>query len=225
MHLRIYLLENESSMKVLVIGATGRLGSLLVEYALEAGHEVTAFARNIDRVNLEHKRLDLYQGDVLYPGLLDGAIQGKDAVLSVIGIRQFKGPITLLSKGIRNISEIMQKHQVKRLITITGAGILQENEHQIVMETLSFPPNLQNLSLDHLRVWELLKISTLDWTIACPSFMHNGERTQAYLTGEDRYPRKSRNEVSVEDVADFMVKEMTENQYLHKRVGLAAPQD
>ncbi len=212
-------------MKVLIIGATGRLGSSLVEYALEAGHEVTAFARNVEDIPFEHERLTTYQGDVLYPGLIEGAVTGQDAVLSVIGIRQFRGPITLLSTGIRNICTVMERQGIKRLVTITGGGILQENEWQIVMETLSFPPNLQNLSLDHLRVWELLKISKLDWTIACPSFMHNGERTGRYLVADDYYPKGARNEISVEDVADFMIKEMEENKHLKKRVGLATPRD
>ncbi|MFK7921489.1 MAG: NAD(P)-dependent oxidoreductase [Bacteroidia bacterium] len=213
-------------MKVLIIGATGRLGSQLVEHALEAGHEVTAFARNIEVFPLAHPNLRLQQGDVLYPALIEAALAGQDAVLSVIGIRQFKGPITLLSTGIRNIISAMENKGVKRLITITGAGILQENDWQIVMESLSFPPNLQNISLDHLRVWELLKISKLDWTIVCPAFMHLSEKiTDEYLVSADYYPKNSRNEASVRAVAEFMIKEASDNQFLNKRVGIASPID
>ncbi|MEL6842874.1 MAG: SDR family oxidoreductase [Bacteroidota bacterium] len=211
-------------MKVLVIGATGRLGRELVNQALDAGHEVTAFARNINDFTSEHPNLHLQQGDVLYPALIEAALQGHDAVLSVIGIRQFRGPITLLSTGIKNIISGMEKQGVNRLITITGAGILQENDWQIVMESLSFPPNLQNISLDHLRVWELLKISQLDWTIACPAFMHNIQKSEAdYLVRADYYPQNAPNEASVQAVADFMIKEMAENKFLHKRVGIASP--
>lgn len=214
------------NMKVLVIGATGRLGSQLVEHALEAGHEVTAFARNIDEFPLTHPNLRLQQGDVMYPALIEAALPGQDAVLSVIGIRQFKGPITLLSTGIRNIVSAMENKGVKRLITITGAGILQENDWQIVMESLSFPPNLQNISLDHLRVWELLKISEVDWTITCPAFMHQtAKAVDEYLVSADYYPKQARNEVSVKAVADFMIREITDNKFLHKRVGIASPID
>ncbi|MEM6342452.1 MAG: SDR family oxidoreductase [Bacteroidota bacterium] len=213
-------------MKVLVIGATGRLGSQLVEHALEAGHEVTAFARNIDEFPLTHPQLSLKQGDVLYPALIEAALPGHDAVLSVIGIRQFRGPITLLSTGIRNIISAMKTKGVKRLVTITGAGILQENDWQIVMESLSFPPNLQNISLDHLRVWELLKISDLDWTIVCPAFMHQSEKAiDDYIVKADYYPKNARNEASVKGVADFMIKECFENKFLNKRVGIASPLD
>ncbi|MEM6800831.1 MAG: SDR family oxidoreductase [Bacteroidota bacterium] len=210
-------------MKVLVIGSTGRVGNLLVEYSLELGHEVTAFARNIEGLKTEHPALRKVRGDVLYPSLVESAVEGHDVVLSVIGIRQFSGPITLLSTGIKNIVEAMERQKVKRLLTVTGAGILQENADYLIMESLSFPPNLQNISLDHRRVFETLEASSLDWTIVSPSFMHSGERTGEYLTRADYYPRKSQNEISVQNVADFMTKEMSENSFCKRRVGIANP--
>ncbi|MEZ4774644.1 MAG: SDR family oxidoreductase [Bacteroidia bacterium] len=212
-------------MKILVIGATGRAGRLLVEYSLEKGHDVTAFARNMEDYPIQHPRLSLVTGDVLYPSLIDAGVQGQDIVLSVIGIRQFGGPITLLSTGIKNIIGVMEKRGVKRLLTITGAGILQETEDLLIMESLSFPPNLQNISMDHQRVYEGLAASNLDWTLVAPAFMHNGDRTGKYVVKADYYPPRTRNEVSVEDVADFITAEMTENKFLRKRVGIAHPLD
>ncbi len=212
---------SERSKKVLVIGSTGRAGRRLVEYALEKGHEVTAFARNIDQLDISHPRLRTVQGDVLYKGLLDVAMPGQDIVLSVIGIRQFRGPITLMSEGMKNIIRSMEQNGVSRLLTITGAGILQENDHELIMDSLSFPPNLLNLSLDHQRVWKFLKASKLDWTIVCPAFMHSGEKTGQFLVHRDSYPKSALNEVSVEDVADFMTDEMLKNAFLRSRVGIA----
>lgn len=211
-------------MKILVIGASGRVGRYLVEYALQKGHDVTAFARNIEELGLEHPQLTTFRGDVLYPALIEAALPGHQAVLSVIGVRRFYGPITLLSTGMANIIASMHKVGVKRLITLTGAGILQETEDHLIMDSLSFPPNLQNISLDHLRVYEQLKESRLDWTIVSPAFMHHGRRTGTYVIREDYYPKGALNEVSVQDVADFITKEVAENHYLHKRVGIAHPQ-
>ncbi|MCB0853416.1 MAG: NAD(P)H-binding protein, partial [Bacteroidetes bacterium] len=130
---------------------------------------------------------------------------------------------TLFFIGINNIVSVMEKTGKKRLITITGAGILQENENLLIMDSLSFPPNLLNLSLDHLRVYETLKNSSLDWTLVAPAFMRNGRRTGKYLTTADYYPSPARNEVSVEDVADFITNEMESNQYVKRRVGIAHP--
>ena len=195
----------------------------MVEYSLELGHEVTAFARNIDQYPIEHENLRLFRGDVLYPTLLEAVMPGHEIVLSVIGIRQFSGPISLLSTGLKHIIETMESAGVKRLLTLTGAGILQENEHLLIMESLGFPPNLLNISLDHQRMWDLLKDRQLDWTIVSPAFMHHGKRTKKYLVKADYYPSPAQNQVSVEDVADFMTREMTENKFIHHRVGIAHP--
>lgn len=210
-------------MKILVIGSTGRVGMRLVEYSLDKGHEVTAFARQIEDYPVSHPRLSLATGDVLYPALIEAAMPGHDIVLSVIGLRQFSGPITLLSTGLRNIIQVMKKSGPRRLVTVTGAGILQENRDELIMDSISFPPNLQNLSMDHLRMYEALRESGLDWTVVCPSFMFGGKRTGDYQVEADYFPRGVQNRVSVEDVADFITREMTENQFLHKRVGIAWP--
>ncbi|MDX1909814.1 MAG: SDR family oxidoreductase [Bacteroidia bacterium] len=210
-------------MNILVIGSTGRVGKCLVQYALEAGHQVTAFARSLDDYPIQHERLRCVTGDVLYPALLEAAIPGHDVVLSVIGIRQFSGEITLLSTGIRHIVQVMQRHGVKRILTLTGAGILQESADELIMDSLSFPPNLQNLSLDHERVYRILEASGLDWTIVAPSFMYNGRRTGQYVTEADYFPRPAQNRIAAEDVADFMTREMIDNQYIRKRVGIAHP--
>lgn len=210
-------------MKVLVIGATGRLGYQLVHSALEKGHEVTAFARNIEEFDQTHPHLQLVKGDVLYPALVEAAVTAHDAVLSVIGVRKFSGPITLLSRGMQHVVAAMHKQGVKRLLTVTGAGILQEQADKLIMDTLSFPPNLQNISLDHRAVYELLRQSDLDWTIACPAFMTRGHRTRAFLLRRDYYPSGARNEVSLQDVADFMTDEMVRNEFIHARVGIAQP--
>ncbi|GAB4408347.1 MAG: SDR family oxidoreductase [Bacteroidia bacterium] len=196
---------------------------MLVKYALEQGHEVTAFARNPEDYPQKHKRLTFFRGDVLYPALIEAALPGHDIVVCVIGIRQFSGPIRLLSDGIGNIIQVMKKTGTRRIVTITGAGILQENEHQLIMESLSFPPNLQNLSLDHKRVFEALQASGLEWTIVCPAFMNTGRRTGRYVVRQDYYPSPAQNQCSVSDVADFIVKEMVQNQHLGRRVGIAHP--
>lgn len=210
-------------MKVLVIGATGRVGTLLVQYALEQGHHVTAFARNVDAYPFSHEHLTIMKGDVLYPFLVEAAIQGHEAVLSVIGVRRFEGEITLLSTGTRHIVEAMSKTGVRRLITITGAGILQETPDRLIMDSLSFPPNLQNISMDHRRMYDTVRASELDWTIVCPAFMRTGEQTGSFLVKGEYYPEQAQNQVSAEDVAAFILQEMVENAFVKQRVGIAHP--
>ncbi|WNJ19257.1 SDR family oxidoreductase [Pontibacter sp. G13] len=212
-------------MRILIIGATGRLGTQLVQLALEQGHEVIAFAPNIHTLDIEDPKLVIAQGDVMNKSRLNWvfSVYRPEAVVSVFGIRQFRGTITLLSEGTRNIIEAMETHGLNRFVTITGAGILQESEQALIMDSLSFPPNLQNVSLDHRRLFEALRESTLDWTIVSPAFMKFGEPTGQYIVRADFYPQRAQNEVTVSDVADFIVKELDTNEYIGHRVGIAAP--
>ena len=71
-------------MKVVIFGASGRTGRLLVEQALAAGHEVTAFVRDPARLPIRHERLRVAQGDVNDAPAVDAAVAGQHAVLSAL---------------------------------------------------------------------------------------------------------------------------------------------
>lgn len=210
-------------MNILVIGAMGRAGKLLTKYALEAGHTVTAFSRSVDKATLTHPGLRYVKGDILYPMLLEAVMPGHDAVISVLGVRNFSGPITLLSDGMQHTINVMKSAGVKRLLTIGGAGILQQTPTLLRRDDPSFPPYLHNITADHYRVFDLLNRSNLDWTIVTPPYMPDGVRTGDYLVEADFFPKNARNEIAVEDVADFLLKELEENVFIGKRVGIAYP--
>ena len=201
----------------------GRAGKLLTEYALEAGHSVTAFSRSVDKADLSHPKLRYVKGDVLYPALLEAVMPGHDAVISVLGVRNFSGPITLLSEGMEAIVNVMKNTGVKRVLTIGGSGILQQTDTRLRRDDPGFPPYLHNITADHYRVYDILSHSGLDWTIVTPPYMPDGERTSEYLVEADYFPQNARNEIAVEDVADFIIKELNENKFVGKRVGIAYP--
>jgi uncharacterized protein len=70
---------------VTVFGGTGKTGRHLVRLALDAGHRVTVLARTPAKLDLEHERLHVLQGDIGDPAAVATAVQGADAVLSVLG--------------------------------------------------------------------------------------------------------------------------------------------
>ena len=72
-------------MKVVVFGASGGTGCHIVDQALEAGYEVTAFVRSPEKLGIEHCNLTIFQGDVMDAESVERAIAGQDAVLSVLG--------------------------------------------------------------------------------------------------------------------------------------------
>src|SRR5580698_4760836 len=109
-------------MKILVLGSTGKTGLELLEQGLEDGHEVTAFARRPEAVALKHAKLRVLKGDILDRASVTAAVEGQDAVLSALGVRQL-GANTVLSDGTRNVIQAMQQSGVRRLIVESSLGV------------------------------------------------------------------------------------------------------
>jgi len=72
-------------MKIIVFGATGGVGRHVVKQALEKGFEVTAFVRNPSKLEVEHDKLHIIQGDAFNKEEVSAAIDGHDAVISCLG--------------------------------------------------------------------------------------------------------------------------------------------
>ena len=72
-------------MKILIFGATGATGKLIVEQALSVGHEVVAFVRNPAKLTHKHPKLTVVRGDVLDAKQVENAIAGQDVVVSALG--------------------------------------------------------------------------------------------------------------------------------------------
>ena len=74
-------------MKLLIFGSTGGTGRELIKQALDQGHDVVAYARNPVKLDdIKHKKLQIVQGDVLDRAVVENAIEGREAVLSAIGV-------------------------------------------------------------------------------------------------------------------------------------------
>jgi len=116
---------------ILILGATGATGRWLVQMATERGHQVTALVRSKENIE-ERDGLEIVQGDVLDAATLEHVMEGKDAVLSCLGIsrKSASNPWSpLLSSSdfsatsAQSIVVAMKKHGVERLIAISAAGV------------------------------------------------------------------------------------------------------
>src|ERR1700733_6408904 len=99
-------------MKLAIFGANGPTGRLLTEQALAAGHTVTAFTRHAEAFPLRHEHLRVVQGDALDLAAVNTAVAGQDAVLSTIGPKYSRKPITLYSAVIANVIQAMHVNGV-----------------------------------------------------------------------------------------------------------------
>jgi len=190
-------------MKLVVFGATGGIGSKVVEQALTAGHEVTAVARHPSAITLQHERLEVMQGDVLEPGTIQESIAGKDAVISALGARNL-APTTVYSEGVANIMQAMQAAQVRRILCISAGGLEPGPRWQrwIVKPLLWLI--LKNMYTDLVRMETVVKASGLDWTILRPPTLTNGPRTGRYQAVVNQHLSRGLS-ISRADVADYMI--------------------
>ena len=213
--------EVEWAMKLLVFGARGRTGREIVAQGLDRGHVVTAFVRNPAALTTKHERLKLAQGDVLdYPSV-EAAVQGQDAVLSALGVRKLRKN-TILSDGTKNLLRAMEQHGVKRFVCESSLGV-GDSKGQLgwVFNLFIIPLFLRNIFRDKEVQEQYIKQSNLDWIIVRPAVLTSGPRTGVYRSGFSTTDRTIRGKVGRADVADFMLKQLTDDTYLRKTPGLS----
>ena len=107
-------------MKVLVLGANGAVGQLVVDELLKLNHKVTAFVRNAAAMKMKHPRLTVEQGTPTNPEEIESALAGQDADLSTIGARTNKKTTPRADVG-RNLVSGMRRHRVRRLVWLDAA--------------------------------------------------------------------------------------------------------
>ena len=204
---------------IIVFGATSTIGRHLLEQALSAGHSVTAFTRDRDRITTEHPQLTIAEGDVLNPESVSEAIQGHQIVMVSLGAGR-KGVVR--AEGTRNIIEAMQTHGIDRLIcqSTLGAGESVGNLNWF-WKRFMFGWFLKTAFEDHQLQEKYVLESGLDWTIVRPGAFTDGELTGQYKHGFSPKDRSIKLKISRADVAQFMLKQIGSVAYLRKAPGLS----
>ena len=209
-------------MNILIIGATGGTGRELTKQALDQGHCVTAFVRTPSKVAIEHENLTIVEGSVTDYGTVDEAVRGKDAVLSALGHKKWVIKTSLLSRGTENIITAMEKHGVSRFICETSLGVGSSRGRLGLYYTLFVIPFIIYFYFkDKERQEELIKKSSLAWTIVRPGRLTNGPRRTLYKHGQNIGSKISTVKISRPSVAEFMLKQLTDDSYLRKTPGVA----
>lgn len=205
-------------MRILVLGATGRVGSHVVSLALHDNHHVTAVVRTPSKLNLCHENLHIIKGDVTDKRTIEEAMIDIDIVISALST----DGTTTLTKSIPIILEAMSKENVKRIITVGTAGILQSrlNPNLLRYQSSESRRTTTFSAQEHHQVFEILKQSELDWTIVCPTYLPNGAYTGHYRIERGFLPEGG-SEISVADTAEFTYQQIQNTDYLKARVGIA----
>lgn len=205
-------------MKLFILGGTGRVGSHIVSYALEDGHDVKMLVRTPEKVQQHHSNLTVLQGDALQKEDIARAMKGNEVVISALST----DGATTLSESMPFIIETMHQQGIQRIITIGTAGILQSRVSPDILRYQSSESKRKQVraAKDHHQVYELLQQSKLDWTIVCPTYLPDGEKIGRYRVERDFLPEGGTS-ISVPDTAAFAYSQITSHQYLQMRVGIA----
>jgi putative NADH-flavin reductase len=203
---------------VLVVGASRGIGLEAVKRALAKGYSVRALARSAATIPLQHEKLQKMAGDALDPTTVAAALSGVDAVIQTLGAAF--GPeavlqgTTLFSRGTRELVDAMVGARIKRLIAVTGLGAGDSRGHGgFLYDTIFFPLMLKRLYDDKDVQEQIIKRSGLEWTIVRPGLLTNGPSTGAYRALLD--PKDwGAGSISRADVADFLVKQVTDRTYV-----------
>ena len=203
-------------MKIIVFGANGKTGRIVIEKALKAGHEVSAFVRDQSKLQMEQPGLTILEGQATVLADVEQAVAGHELVISCLGSDKGMGKSTILQEMTKNIVAAMKKHDVNRIIYMASAGVDKEIPGltgKMVMKMLANP------LADHRNAIAEIKAGGLTYTIARPMGLTDKPETGQYREAMTGIPDKGRS-ISRADVADFIVKAIANPQYENKSVGL-----
>lgn len=202
--------------KILVLGATGGTGRLIVQQALAKGHEVSALIRSPEKA-VYLKGAKILIGDARDEVALRNAMKDKTAVVSALGtgvspLRE----VTFLSSATRALVNAMKVEHVARLVAITGLGAGDSRGHGgFAFDNLFFPLLLRNVYADKDRQETIIRESDLEWILVRPSILNDkaGGKPVRALTDLSAFHGGA---IARADVARFVVEQVQSDKWLRR---------
>jgi putative NADH-flavin reductase len=225
--------EDVEPLRILVYGATGKVGRHVVDEALQRGHTVTAVSRDPSRIERQHDNLSAVAGDLLDPQSIELLVQDKDVIIVAVRgmIGKDKNPENALQYiAVTNIVEQLRfiGDGAARLIHVGGSGSLEVEPGVLYADKLPrifLPKSLemeiqgQILTLEHLRT-----VDDVDWSYATPAKnFTNKDRTGVFRIGGDALMEDDRGKsrISRADFAVALIDEAEKARHVRKRFSVA----
>lgn len=190
-------------MRVIIFGATGKTGRHTGRRALDEGHQVTAFGRSVDQLEVDEPALDVFKGDVFEAKSVAEAVAGHDAAIVCLGSTSLRDKNTL-SAGTKNVIDAMADQAVERLVVMSAAGVGESWKQIPWTSRLLFRTMLRNAFADHEAQEATVRQSPLDWTIVRAAVLKDDPATGTFTaTNTGAITRINRG-----DVAAFLVDQL-----------------
>ena len=213
-------------MNIAIFGASGATGNLLTQRCLEAHHHVTALLRTPEKFLLrDHIRV--IQGSPFNLASVRQTIEGADVVLSALGANSLKKE-DVLERAIPQIITAMQEtasqpKPVRRIIVLGSAGALPDSLdkqpawRRWIVQNIVYNTFLKYPVASQISQWSNISRSNLDWTMVMPPMLTNARGHGTYRIDGEALPRNG-SRISREDVADFMMQQIDNPQWVRKGV-------
>jgi len=206
-------------MRMLVLGAAGRTGSLVVSKALGHGHDVTAFLHK-KPLQMAHERLRIVPGDVRDAASVAAVMPGHDAVAFVLPATS--GGAGVHEVGIANVIYAMAQNRIQRLAAVSAAGTFDRSSTRLSLGYRLLVATALRSTYDDLEAMERrIMASDLEWTIVRPSGLSDEPASGHYRYSFDGTPLAGAKRVSRADVASLVVKALETDTYLRRTIGIA----
>jgi putative NADH-flavin reductase len=201
-------------MNILILGAAGRTGTLLVHQAIGAGHKVTAFVHSNNNNFAGTKNVTVIIGDARNQAELEKALKGQDVVISTLG--STKPSDTVISSSIAALIAAAKKQGVKRVLLMSS-----------FLASPNFKPNsiikfalrlLSSVISDYTSGASLLQSSGLDYTIVCATRLTNDPLDHKYRVTGETEAIGANNSISRANVADFLMTQLTDTSNIRKSI-------
>lgn len=211
-------------MKIFLLGATGRTGKLVVDEALQRGHELNCLVRDAQKIKRSHERLKTFEGSVERRSDLEGPMKTCDAIINVLNISRnsdfpwakLRTSHVFLSDVMKNVIALAEINQIKRIVACSAWGVAEtKKDLPSWFRWLIDNSNIGYTYKDHERQEKLLMSSHLSWTIVRPTGLTNFKKYQQVIESYNNEP-KPRMIINRITLAKYMVDAITDERLIYK---------
>jgi len=208
-------------MKILILGASGRTGRLIVEEALKQGYDLNVLVRDKNKISFSSKLIKVYQGTPARRTDLAAAMQGCDLIISALSIARASDapwsklitPEYFISDSMKYVIAEAGQQNLKRLITISAWGVGEtQKEIPFWLRWLINYTNLRPVYAEHESQENLLANSNLNWTAVRPVALNDSKKIKTLKVSLNNFPKPSLY-ISRQSVAKFMVDIVKSDKY------------
>lgn len=207
-------------MNIVLIGASGFIGSALTREALARGHKVAALVSRPEKVQAQ-AGLTAVAADVMDVSKLTAQFAGADAVISAFSGHAQSDILGYYVKGTESIISAAKEARAPRLLVVGGAGSLEVAPGALLIDSPNFPPQYKASAQGAQQALKLLREEpSLNWTMLSPAaVIAPGERTGVFRTRLDQLIAREdgSSTISVEDYAVAMIDELEKPVHARRR--------